>query len=304
MVTKDSRKMSTATDEQRNLIEQLMGKESNRLFKRDLGLYDPKVCKCYLVGECPYELFQGTKQNFGKCPQIHLAKYKLEFQRNVKKGLTYPDFEREYYAVLNKFIKDCNGQIQTALKKLEHTPEERARIKLVTKELDVVDSKIALMIQEIDVLTRSDEVVKAMVQSLKLQTLRKNRQELARKVRDITENVGQSAQQKLQVCKVCGAYLSRLDTDRRLADHFLGKIHLGYVKMRQAMEELKRNFQRRGDDIVQLNSNTPLLKNVRGENSLSATSANIHYSGRSISHSYPRSGANSDRYKSRGYRPY
>jgi hypothetical protein len=35
---------------------------------------------------------------------------------------------------------------------------------------------------------------------------------------------------KLQVCDVCGAYLSRLDNDRRLADHFYGKMHLGYAK--------------------------------------------------------------------------
>ena len=32
------------------------------------------------------------------------------------------------------------------------------------------------------------------------------------------------AQSKLQVCDVCGAYLSRLDNDRRLADHFAGKV--------------------------------------------------------------------------------
>jgi len=30
--------------------------------------------------------------------------------------------------------------------------------------------------------------------------------------------------QKLRVCDVCGAYLSVLDSDRRLADHFGGKV--------------------------------------------------------------------------------
>ncbi|AGO12739.1 AaceriADR271Wp [[Ashbya] aceris (nom. inval.)] len=293
--------MGTAADEQRNKIELLLGKESNRHFKRDLGMHDPKLCKSYVVGECPYELFQGTKQHFGKCPQIHLAKYKLEYQRNAKKGIYQPEFEREYYAVLNKFIKDCNGQIQIALRKLEHTSEERERIMAVTSQLDVADSKMGLMIQEIETLIRSNEVVKAMVQSLKLQTLQKERHELAKKVRDITENVGQSAQQKLQVCKVCGAYLSRLDTDRRLADHFLGKMHLGYVKMREEIEELKRRFQERGEDISQdsysLQAPPHVLDGPQGE------PGNFHYRRQG---GYSRGGgaARNDRYRGRAHRAY
>ena len=36
-------------------------------------------------------------------------------------------------------------------------------------------------------------------------------------------------QQKLRVCEVCSAYLGIHDNDRRLADHFGGKLHLGTV---------------------------------------------------------------------------
>lgn len=257
-----SKKMATPAAEQRKLLEQLMGKEfmtrshqSSSYNARHLGLYDPKICKSYLVGECPYELFQGTKQNFGKCPQIHLAKYKLQYEREVKNGKTFLEFEKEYYSTLFKFVNDCNGQISVALKNLEHTPEEREKILKVTNELDLVDSQIGLMIQEIEILIQSNEVVKAMIQSVKLQELQKQRHEVAKRVRSITENVGQSAQQKLQVCEVCGAYLSRLDTDRRLADHFLGKIHLGYVKMRQELDSLKRKLKERGEDTTVYNSN-------------------------------------------------
>lgn len=128
-----------------------------------------------------------------------------------------------------------------ALQNLKHTAEERMKIQQVTEELDVLDVRIGLMGQEIDSLIRADEVTMGMLQSVKLQELISKRKEVAKRVRNITENVGQSAQQKLQVCEVCGAYLSRLDTDRRLADHFLGKIHLGYVKMREDYDRLMKN---------------------------------------------------------------
>ncbi|CAB4257088.1 similar to Saccharomyces cerevisiae YDL087C LUC7 Essential protein associated with the U1 snRNP complex [Maudiozyma barnettii] len=232
--------MGTPAAEQRKLIEQLMGKDiqsrfggRSRYYQQNLGIRDRRVCKSYLVGDCPYDLFQGTKQSLGTCPQLHLSKYKLQYDRDIANGKRYPEFEREYYLVLAKFVHDCNDQIEVALKNLEHTSEERERIKTVTKELDDIDTQIGLMMQEIESLTTHNEVSKAIMQSVKLEEMQERRQVIAKNVKNITENVGQSAQQKLQVCEVCGAYLSRLDTDRRLADHFLGKIHLGYVRMRE-----------------------------------------------------------------------
>lgn len=253
--------MTTARDEQRKLIENLMGKDrgfknhgtryqykSNRYnngtsshiqstSSKELNLHDPKICKSYLVGDCPYDLFQGTKQNMGKCPQLHITKFKLQYERDVKKGKHYPSFEKEYMLILSRFINDCNAQVIHAAKKLEHTPEERAKIHEITKDLDILDTRIGLMFQEIDALITHNQITKAIQQSVKLEELRLKRTIVAKKIKNITENFGQSAQQKLQVCEVCGAYLSRLDTDRRLADHFLGKIHLAYVKMRETYKE-------------------------------------------------------------------
>ena len=45
-------------------------------------------------------------------------------------------------------------------------------------------------------------------------------------------------QQKLRVCEVCSAYLGIHDNDRRLADHFGGKLHLGFIKIREKLDRL------------------------------------------------------------------
>jgi hypothetical protein len=44
--------------------------------------------------------------------------------------------------------------------------------------------------------------------------------------------------QKLRLCDICGAFLSVYDSDRRLADHFGGKLHLGYMLVRDKLTEL------------------------------------------------------------------
>lgn len=46
-------------------------------------------------------------------------------------------------------------------------------------------------------------------------------------------------QQKLRVCEVCSAYLGLHDNDRRLADHFGGKLHLGFIEIREKLDKLR-----------------------------------------------------------------
>ena len=46
-------------------------------------------------------------------------------------------------------------------------------------------------------------------------------------------------QQKLRVCEVCCAYLGIHDNDRRLADHFGGKLHLGFIEIREKLADLQ-----------------------------------------------------------------
>lgn len=55
-------------------------------------------------------------------------------------------------------------------------------------------------------------------------------------------------QQKLRVCEVCSAYLGIHDNDRRLADHFGGKLHLGFIKIREKLSELERNSEKRREE--------------------------------------------------------
>eukprot|EP00250_Pteridium_aquilinum_P008258 c17809_g1_i1 orf=175-1488(+) len=62
--------------------------------------------------------------------------------------------------------------------------------------------------------------------------------------------------QKLRVCDICGAFLSVYDSDRRLADHFGGKLHLGYIQIREKLEDLQeehkkaRKPERSDDDSI------------------------------------------------------
>jgi len=49
----------------------------------------------------------------------------------------------------------------------------------------------------------------------------------------------------MKVCEVCGALQSASDTDKRLTMHLEGKLHTGYLKIRNKLAELKQRRNRR-----------------------------------------------------------
>lgn len=112
----------------------LVGRPSKR---QEIPITDSKVCKSYIVGTCPHDLFTNTKQDLGPCPKIHSEAHKAEYEREKEKAeqgergkLSSRDlanFELEYFRDLEKYITDCNRRLDAAQRRLERTPDEIAQ---------------------------------------------------------------------------------------------------------------------------------------------------------------------------------
>ncbi|KAK5239216.1 splicing factor, partial [Exophiala xenobiotica] len=88
--------------EQRKLLEQLMGEQfmgggSSR--SANLTLASPNVCRSYLVGTCPHDLFTNTKQDLGPCPKPHPEHLKIEYD-----GLS--PAEKQKYGYEYDYLRD------------------------------------------------------------------------------------------------------------------------------------------------------------------------------------------------------
>ncbi|KAI3402652.2 LUC7 [Candida oxycetoniae] len=199
-----------------------MGKQSSSSYVRhynDPGMTAPEVCKAFVIGICPHDLFVGTKSDLGNCPNLHIHKYKLEYEYKTKKlGKKYPEMEYEYFQMLQSYIHDLDRNIAIAQKRLEHTPEEKQKISKVTADLDNLDVEIGLMIQELNYLmaissardgvsgsghsdqslkiiddvsgsSHSDQSLKIIDLSIKLNDKCKERDEASKQARNIIDNV-------------------------------------------------------------------------------------------------------------------
>ena len=87
-----------------------------------LSLTDPKVCRSFLVGTCPHDLFTNTKQDLGPCPKVHSEPLKAEYDASTEKSKL--GFEFDYMRDMQKYIDECNRRIDAAQRRLEKTPDE------------------------------------------------------------------------------------------------------------------------------------------------------------------------------------
>ena len=113
------------------------------------------------------------------------------------------------------------------------------------KQISDLSSTISSGLLEISILGESGNVALARTEYHKVQVAVETKEQRERDLRALSDTSGPSGHQKLQVCDVCGAYLSRLDNDRRLADHFYGKMHLGYAQMRKTHDTLSKELKGR-----------------------------------------------------------
>lgn len=74
--------------------------------------------------------------------------------------------------------------------------------------------------------------------------------------------MGAAQEKQMEVCDVCGAFLIVNDVQQRVEDHLMGKQHVGYGKLKAALDEL---LQRRKAD--RNDRNAPPLSRSPNRNS-------------------------------------
>ncbi|KAF8850119.1 LUC7-domain-containing protein [Acephala macrosclerotiorum] len=230
--------------EQRKLLEQLMGAGASSRAAQ-LSITDPKVCRSYLAGTCPHDLFTNTKQDLGPCPKVHSEPLKTEYEAAPESQKQKWGFEYDYMRDLQKYIDECNRRIDVAQRRLEKTPDEIRQTNALLKQISDLSKSVETGLMEIQVLGEQAEVSRAYEEFFRIRQAMATKADKERELKALSDTSGPSGHQKLQVCDVCGAYLSRLDNDRRLADHFYGKMHLGYAQMRKTYEAFPKELRGR-----------------------------------------------------------
>jgi len=230
------------TDDMRKQLDALMGSDRNSSVQKRFT--DGDVCKYYLCGLCPHEIFSGTKMNLGECPKKHSETLREQYEEARKTkdyGFEY-DLERE----LERLIADCDRKIIKARKRLEDPTDYSLYGSNSTNSQ--MEDKAAEEIKDLYVKAellgsegKVDESLRLISRAEQLKQEQKLKSELKSAPPPPFEGLlpGSNPTQKLRVCEICAAFLSIYDSDTRLKDHYNGKLHIGYNLVRDKLREIK-----------------------------------------------------------------
>jgi len=238
----------SAIDQMRASLDQLMGTtrdgESNK-FK--LRYDDPKVCRSFLLGCCPHEILSSTRLNLGECPKIHDLAFKADYKNAYNSRRV--DYDHDVYEHLSAFLDDCDKRTEISKRKLKETQEELSKEAAANADkIFNLGEQIGKTLAEAEKLGAEGNVEESMLLLEKVEELKKDKLQAEADFRN-SMPASSHQQQKLRMCEVCCAFLGIHDNDRQLADHFEGKLHLGFIAIRQKIEELKGRIDKNRDNV-------------------------------------------------------
>uniref|UniRef100_A0A1A8CMV7 LUC7-like 2 n=1 Tax=Nothobranchius kadleci TaxID=1051664 RepID=A0A1A8CMV7_NOTKA len=229
----------SAQAQMRAMLDQLMGTgRDGDTMRQRIKFTDDRVCKSHLLDSCPHDILSGTRMDLGECAKVHDLALRADFEIASKEREYF--FELDAAEHLQSFIADCDRRTELAKKRLAETQDEiSAEVDAKAERVHELNEEIGKLLANAEQLGGEGNVDEA--QQL-LEKVEKTRA-LKKEAEDVYRNsmpASSFQQQKLRVCEVCSAYLGLHDNDRRLADHFGGKLHLGFIEIREKLEKLRK----------------------------------------------------------------
>jgi RNA-binding protein Luc7-like 2 len=145
---------------------------------------------------------------------------------------------------LKNFIDETDRKIEVYKKKLaEKQKDISEEIEDKANGVHDINEKIGTLLEEAEKLGGEGEVEKSQEIMKEVEALKEEKRNAEQSYRNSMPS-SLLQQQRLRVCEICSSYLENFDglhdNDKRLADHYGGKLHLGFIDLRDRLAELEK----------------------------------------------------------------
>ncbi|XP_071067213.1 putative RNA-binding protein Luc7-like 1 isoform X2 [Dasypus novemcinctus] len=178
------------------------------------------------------------RMDLGECTKIHDLALRADYEIASKERDLF--FELDAMDHLESFIAECDRRTELAKKRLAETQEEiSAEVSAKAEKVHELNEEIGKLLAKAEQLGAEGNVDESQKILTEVEKVRAKKKEAEEEYRN-SMPASSFQQQKLRVCEVCSAYLGLHDNDRRLADHFGGKLHLGFIQIREKLDQLRK----------------------------------------------------------------
>ncbi|XP_046574045.1 luc7-like protein 3 isoform X2 [Haliotis rubra] len=224
------------------LLDELMGRDRNLApseQRSETHWSDPEVCKYFLCGFCPHELFVNTRADLGPCDKIHddlLRKEYVKSSRFERMG-----YEDDFMRFLQGLISDVEKRIRRGHMRLAlNSTQGSLNGNLPSQK----EEKITMLTEKINELVNQAEQLGCEGKVEEAQGVMKLCDQLREERRQLENNETGAyytdPEKTLEVCGCCSALLVVGDAQQRIDEHLMGKQHMGYARIRAFLEEHKQ----------------------------------------------------------------
>ena len=248
----------------RKALDNLMGKNRNLPLHEQLirkkHFDDPDVCKFFLIGFCPHELFMYVKSsNIGECHYRHDQEFKISFENDPNKEYYQTKYEETLISFLESITSEVDLKMKRCLERIEAPVPEQVINKDVQEEIEQLDQQISEKLKqaehlgEIGMIDESEKLTKEIEQIKVQRSVLTNTKEYPAIYKD----------RQMKVCEICGALQSAQDNEKRIQTHKEGKIHSAYLKIRQYLDLLRKKRIERRIKEAELKEKDKLIKELK-----------------------------------------
>lgn len=178
------------------------------------------------------------RMDIGDCPRVHDLALRADYEAAAK-SREY-GYELDAFDHLQSFVREADRKTELAKKRLAETQEElTSEVSVKLQQVHDLAEQIGKKLAAAEQLGAEGNVEESIKMMEEVEEVKKEKAAAEMEYRN-SMPASSYQQQKLRVCEVCSAYLGIHDNDRRLADHFGGKLHLGFITIRERLEDLRK----------------------------------------------------------------
>lgn len=187
-------------------------------------------------------MFVNTKADLGPCAKLHDEETKKQYQE-AKSCPRKLDIKIEFVRFVGNMINEVDRKIVKGKQRLDlmnSKLDQRPMSKQAEAVLNIND-KITKLVREAEEAGIRGDVDQAQNLMGLCEKLKEDKETLIKQYESCGFNFSETQEKQMEVCEICGAFLIVGDAQSRIDDHLMGKQHIGYTRLRKALEDHKNN---------------------------------------------------------------
>uniref|UniRef100_A0A6P7GIA4 Luc7-like protein 3 n=1 Tax=Diabrotica virgifera virgifera TaxID=50390 RepID=A0A6P7GIA4_DIAVI len=231
------------------LLDELMGRNRNVAPNekvKEVDWEDSEFCKYYLVKFCPHDLFVNTRNDLGMCPKVHDEEARKLFHKVKNPHYRKLQYQKDFLRFCRSMMSDVERRIVKGKQRLALSASSKETASSATQgqnqeQIKILNEKIEDLEAQAEQAGIAGNVEHAQG-ILKLCDQLKEDRDIILKHSEtqvsLTAELASAQEKIMEVCEVCGAFLIVGDAQQRLEDHLMGKQHMGFTKLKSAVDEI------------------------------------------------------------------